>query len=208
MLKIEVPYNTMSTRCHIIIKKAGTDSQYVYHHCDGYPEGVGRQLVKLLREYADTLKHNCWEPESIVSHLTQYSDAYEPDGCVHGDEEFIYHIDCDDRTLRCFRYLNDEVGDEAEIPGNIFDGSHVQLAKDGIECATPCLTCHKGTENAAVGTVGTDRYWDAYIKIVSAMTPEWGTVTLRDCDYATIASTAKRMLDQCVKTLFGEERNN
>ncbi len=39
----------MSTRAHIRIKD-GDEQIMLYHHHDGYPEGVGRDLKKFLSE--------------------------------------------------------------------------------------------------------------------------------------------------------------
>ena len=33
----------MSTRSHIEVRK-GKMKNYIYHHCDGYPSGVGMEL--------------------------------------------------------------------------------------------------------------------------------------------------------------------
>ena len=37
----------MSTRAHIRIYDSGGCIQ-LYHHCDGYPEGIGRDLKSVL----------------------------------------------------------------------------------------------------------------------------------------------------------------
>lgn len=37
----------MSTRCNIIIKDRGDRRIYLYHHHDGYPEGVGSERLSV-----------------------------------------------------------------------------------------------------------------------------------------------------------------
>lgn len=77
----------MSTRAHIrVIDSSGIIM--LYHHCDGYPEGIGRDLIQNKLGLNDT--------------------TYAPATCIHGDEEYVYVIDCRDRTIKCFRHGWDE----------------------------------------------------------------------------------------------------
>lgn len=112
----------MSTRCMIKICKKHFASEFVYHHCDGYPDGVGSELVKILRYY----KTVEWTPNKISNALQDYDSQYEDDGDVnaHGDEDYLYVIDCDERTIKCYEVAYDasfdDLGDEVEIPDNTF----------------------------------------------------------------------------------------
>jgi hypothetical protein len=42
----------MSTRANIYIRESNDDreKEILYHHCDGYPEGVGRTLRSILHK--------------------------------------------------------------------------------------------------------------------------------------------------------------
>ena len=42
----------MSTRCNVVVVDVRTgDRTYLYHHCDGYPQGVGRELTSMLSRF-------------------------------------------------------------------------------------------------------------------------------------------------------------
>lgn len=109
----------MSTRCHIVIKKQDSYTVYVYHHCDGYPSGVGSDLAQMLKDY----KSNDWTPISLANYIENTDSSYRIDDSIHGDEDYIYEINCDLMTLKCY-YADDydeesENEDSIEIPGNI-----------------------------------------------------------------------------------------
>ena len=96
----------MSTRCHVIIRETEeTDNaiylcteHYVYHHFDGYPDGVGEELKKILESYPS------YDWETIMEKILDYSDEYEEDNGIHGDEEYIYEIEARNTCalLKCF----------------------------------------------------------------------------------------------------------
>lgn len=82
----------MSTRCNIIIKKENDSNNiiYVYHHCDGYPEGVGEELKNIISNHYTEAFIN---PSSIEQLLYEYSGsygAYEETDNIHGDIEYLY----------------------------------------------------------------------------------------------------------------------
>ena len=96
----------MSTRCHVIIRETEeTDNaiylcteHYVYHHFDGYPDGVGEELKKILESCPS------YDWETIMEKILDYSDEYEEDNGIHGDEEYIYEIEARNTCalLKCF----------------------------------------------------------------------------------------------------------
>lgn len=94
----------MSTRAHVRIIE-GNESICLYHHHDGYPEGVGATLV---REILPKLERRKKVPYSIdandlANHLIKIQDdEYELTPCLHGDEEYVYVIDVDNYSLKCF----------------------------------------------------------------------------------------------------------
>jgi hypothetical protein len=83
----------------------------LYHHCDGYPSGVGTDLQEYLhREWDDKPQ---WMGELIATDLVRgaiKNDEDKPDWgyrvalCPHGDIEYGYEIDCDERTLTAYTF--------------------------------------------------------------------------------------------------------
>lgn len=91
----------MSTRATIKVKDSKHE-QFVYHHCDGYPEGVG----KILDDYLKLLgKH--WDFETIVNHLIK-TNGFEYTTGQHGDEEYAYLIDIDASQMICYEIEFDD----------------------------------------------------------------------------------------------------
>lgn len=87
----------MSTRAHIIVKNENTKC-YVYHHFDGYPEGVGKELRKYMQ---DTIHTN--DPEQFCQDLEDLDPNYEFENYgLHGDEDYIYVIDFANNTYTCY----------------------------------------------------------------------------------------------------------
>ena len=108
----------MSTRATILIKK-GCESYRVYHHCDGYPEGIGKDI----KEYLAGKKQ--WYADDIVNDLVKGKVAndgsYEITSCQHGDEQYAYLIDCATRELKCYKVGWDEFDWKEEKLVNIPD---------------------------------------------------------------------------------------
>lgn len=94
----------MSTRAHIRIIE-GKEEICLYHHHDGYPEGVGATLVRELLPKLEHLKEvpYSWNATDLANHLIKLqNDEYELTPCLHGDEEYVYVIDVCKHTIRCF----------------------------------------------------------------------------------------------------------
>ena len=90
----------MSTRCNIIIKKF-TNEVVLYHHYDGYPRGVGIDLVRMFED--DFKKSSKIYIDDVVNKLIKNEDdkGYEWTTGLHGDIEYLYTIDCDAKTITC-----------------------------------------------------------------------------------------------------------
>jgi len=87
----------MSTRAHVTIRK-GDRMSHIYHHCDGYPSGVGSELSSFLSDYKGE-----WEPDALRQYFNERDGNYEPvDNDVVWDQEYVYVIDCEAKTLRCY----------------------------------------------------------------------------------------------------------
>lgn len=101
----------MSTRCNIAVRydgwhNSGSTYTYIYHHCDGYPSGVGSDLKAFL------VKHwpHDWQwqqyPELMIDDIMKGKvggdDAYRFSPGLHGDIEYLYVIDTQVHTFKCY----------------------------------------------------------------------------------------------------------
>lgn len=96
----------MSTRANIYIREfcGDKEKEILYHHCDGYPKGVGRDLTrildrlpkdsegKVLPEYLNKkrLAEFICEQDSYFRITTPY---------IAGDAEFEYEINLEKRRV-------------------------------------------------------------------------------------------------------------
>lgn len=105
----------MSTRSNIaIISKEET--KVIYHHCDGYPEGVGAEL---LDEHLKVLDDET--PSKFANALMARDASYQyTNGRLHGDIEYLYVVDTDKKTLTCYSLdiWNTKCEDSEIINGN------------------------------------------------------------------------------------------
>lgn len=133
----------MSTRCHIAICKNENDQEdgvfkRLYHHCDGYPSGVGSELIKILRGCPRP-----WTPESVQEYIANYDDEYRIiDSDVAWDQEYVYIIDCEKEELKGYHKGFDKSfdirwpGDEIVIPDNPFSKYPTTQPKTAIALTT------------------------------------------------------------------------
>lgn len=98
----------MSTRCNVVIKK-GNDKVYLYHHHDGYPSGVGKDIIEYMEYLCEAVSKE--EKDEILStpqKLAEWlcsderDDEYEFTDCLHGDIEYLYEIYLDSDAVACF----------------------------------------------------------------------------------------------------------
>ena len=92
---------------------------HLYHHHDGYPDGIGAELKRYLsthNDYAGEGEEVLWEADSIAHDLLhgvikrKDNDTWELESDMeysvtigeHGDERYGYLIDCDKRTIKCY----------------------------------------------------------------------------------------------------------
>ena len=98
----------MSTRCMVKITDTRESEITLYHHHDGYPEGVGFDLM----HRSETWKY--WNIDAIANELVKdTSDEYEITVYDHVDSEYVYTIDCKTKTIKCEKY---STGEEVAIP--------------------------------------------------------------------------------------------
>lgn len=86
----------MSTRCNVVITKKGKKDVILYHHHDGYPDGVGADLEKYLANKSFKTPSSCGNFLVGIE-----DDEYEKTVCLHGDIEYLYTIDLDANTIKC-----------------------------------------------------------------------------------------------------------
>lgn len=91
----------MSTRCMIKLR----DDRYeltLYHHHDGYPEGVGSDLVSRFYKRVTDLNCSLWLSTVANELLKDNKDKeYEVTFGVHTDIEYLYEIDLAKATITC-----------------------------------------------------------------------------------------------------------
>lgn len=107
----------MSTRCNLIIKSGYRDNSrfILYHHHDGYPEGVGVQLKKVISKYQDwqIKQHGLNIATGLIKDNVGLNDKErEPALRLAGDIEYLYVLNCKSRTLRCFKVDYEDCGEK------------------------------------------------------------------------------------------------
>ena len=104
----------MSTRCNIIIQEINEKPIILYHHHDGYPQGVGFDLHCRLEQFLDN-----WHADDIANSLVKdLEDEYEITTDIHGDIEYLYVIECEQKELRCFETWGRKIEKEVKLNFN------------------------------------------------------------------------------------------
>lgn len=100
----------MSTRCQIKVTYL-QQSLLIYHHWDGYPEGVGFDLIKRQKQL------KTWNGNVITNELVKDKEdnGYEIAFQVHTDLDYWYEIDCNRKTIRCWKVKGYLLSDHAEV---------------------------------------------------------------------------------------------
>lgn len=116
----------MSTRANIKIIK-GDYTVWLYHHHDGYPTYLG---AFLLWRFLDKLENsmNYLDLCKVVNSLIKdkVDDEFEYTTGMHGDIEYLYELNLDNRTLKCFEasfieekdeygFYKHEIGEELDL---------------------------------------------------------------------------------------------
>ena len=88
----------MSTRSIIrIIDRNGTND--LFHHYDGYPSGVGAQLMYYVYPLIQRYNHYRWK--DLFTILNKADDDYRITTRVHPDIEFMYIINLKTKKIQC-----------------------------------------------------------------------------------------------------------
>lgn len=103
----------MSTRANVKITDSFGDELWFYKHSDGYPESTMPTLEKFLAKVKsgkirdNAMQASGWlvvmgneEHKEIDPQLMSWKvGAYEPTTGIHGDIEYLYHIDLEKKTI-------------------------------------------------------------------------------------------------------------
>lgn len=82
----------------------------LYHHRDGYPKGVGADLTRRQKEL------NTWDGNILINNLVKdINDEYEIAYQIHTDIDYWYEIDCNRKTIRCWKVKGYNLSDHAEV---------------------------------------------------------------------------------------------
>ena len=140
----------MSTRSNIIIKKAGQDSQrFVYHHCDGYFEGVGFEIRdNIIPKYIKKYKE--FSVNDLFVELTDYDSQYEKTDAIHGDIEYLYILEVIEPDHLIFKCLDvpcfDKYDYEKEENCGVIYEEHIYMNGTKMKVIDKC-TDDTETEN-------------------------------------------------------------
>lgn len=118
----------MSTRCNILVKDKGYNDIILYHHQDGYPEGVGADLVERFKELFSRKGNYIFAIVLANKLIKDSEDEYEVTNCIHGDIEYLYTIDCSKKEISYKEVFLNWTGTEAN---HTFGKKHF-LIKNGI----------------------------------------------------------------------------
>ena len=100
----------MSTRANIFIRNDFDDNEKVviYHHRDGYPEGVGKDLTNILHKF-NKEKHANVSKEELASFICNNdSDFRIITPFEAADAEYIYEINLAKRSVKWEGLYNGE----------------------------------------------------------------------------------------------------
>ena len=129
----------MSTRANIVIKKTVHNDivryYQLYHHCDGYFEGVGCDLQnimnKVMEEPADNRKDILSSPLSLALYISEYDESFEIEEeylNLHRDIEYLYVIDINAQTITCYSVFMRGIGRSSDE--DFVNGTATIIIKD------------------------------------------------------------------------------
>ena len=95
----------MTTRA-MVLRRNGASYECYYRHCDGYPTGLGAQLIEALRSpfcktWQDIVKQCELQPENKF--VRKPEDAFLK---LQGDLEYIYVVSENPASLTIYRTTN------------------------------------------------------------------------------------------------------
>lgn len=93
----------MSTRCNVRIFQSESNNKpdfILYHHNDGYPDGVGENLETFIRQNFPY----CLYSDYLANELLKWTEdeGYRIANEMSGDIDYYYDIFCDERLIKCY----------------------------------------------------------------------------------------------------------
>ena len=131
----------MSTRAVIRVETEGGKFVELYHHSDGYPSGVGAELVGLLREFDEGGAVGNYDADYFMARLMEKHPAhYFPTLFKHFDVAYFYRVTIrDDSEVKLSQGIGKwvvhcyEVSEwESDAPDYGF-GTHFKEVKDFMQ---------------------------------------------------------------------------
>lgn len=91
----------MSTRANIVLQEKG-HTLWLYHHSDGYPSYLGWKLMQIMEKHK---KDDGFDIFDIANEMfkDKEDDGFEITKGQHGDIEYLYLIDIQDKEIACLR---------------------------------------------------------------------------------------------------------
>lgn len=123
----------MSTRSNIVFSNKRGEKVFLYHQCDGYPEGVGHQLRDLLNEAGEDFM----DIIMLAFFIHLRNPTYELVSRISGDIEYLYEFNVNERRLRYKHYdiSQQTILDDGEINGiEIMPSTSSSLAESLSRC--------------------------------------------------------------------------
>ena len=93
----------MATRCNVRIyqsEDSNTPDFILYHHNDGYPNGVGVDIEKFIRENFPHVLYSDYLANALLK--WDEDDGYKITNEMAGDIYYFYDVFCDERLIRCY----------------------------------------------------------------------------------------------------------
>ena len=102
----------MSTRANIIIQDRQNDEkkEYLYHHWDGYVEGVGRTLAGILNTTPKQQLH-VMDKVELARWINKQDDSFEiTTPTMAPDADYVYTIDLPNKRVEWYDQIGKEGG--------------------------------------------------------------------------------------------------
>ena len=91
----------MSTTKACVIVKDGRNKKYFYRYYDGYPDGVGVDLMKFILYGGGNVE----SVKKFCEALNYWDSSYEIGNGIYGNEDYIYVIDLFNKKYLCYEVI-------------------------------------------------------------------------------------------------------
>ena len=91
----------MSSRCNVKVVFDEENSKLFYHHYDGYPDGVGAELVELVS--SELAEHTSKSEFRDFCDILVEDYGYEEVNHESGDIDWYYEVTVSDCKVHCYK---------------------------------------------------------------------------------------------------------